>query len=489
MNKKVTMSRWSRKSGLSIVLIFALFSTVAAQQQEASTVMSLEDCINYALENSVSIKNARIDQEIAVSKVKETRGIGLPQVNGEVQLVHNQKLGRFFTSFSENGFFFSEPIPGVNEGDVLAAQNFFQLKSSGSANLSISQLIFNGSYIVGLQASNTYKELSIRAFQQSEEQVIQNVSKAYYSVLTTRENLKIFDNNIERIDSLLKMTSVAFANGLAEEIDVDGLTVALNNLETEKAQVANIYEFTQAMLKFQMNYPLEGVLEIKSQDLNSLMLPIAQETDSKDWSYENRADYQIVQTQRKLQRLDLKNKYATTLPTLVAFGNLGMSTQSPTFAGLFKTETNFPKTDALGPDQWYSSSLFGVTLSVPIFSGGQRNYQIQQSKLNLSKIENLVGQMEAGMNMEVESSSTNFENALKVYNAQKINVKLSEKIVFATSAKYAQGLVTSRDVIDSETTLKDSQVNYYNAILNALLAKVDLDKAKGQIRKTDTTQK
>src|SRR5690606_36931655 len=144
-----------------------------------------------------------IDEEIADARVKETRGIGLPQIDATVGVLHNQKLPRFFAQHfapvdGQESLFDLSGIPGIQEGDVVGLPNFFQLRSSGNAALSISQILFNGSYLVGLKAANAYRELSIRSSVQTREQTIQNVTKAFYAVLINKDRMDLFDNNIAR---------------------------------------------------------------------------------------------------------------------------------------------------------------------------------------------------------------------------------------------------------------------------------------------------
>ena len=165
------------------IFIFILAPAWVNAQSGTSTTFTLDQCITYALENTVNIKNARVDEEIALAKVRETRGIGLPQVDGTVGLTHNQKLPRFFASYgTAQGFAGVDDdgnpnldIPGLNTSDIVASQNFFQLKSSGNAGLSINQILFNSSYLVGLKAASTYKELSSKATEQTSIQIIENV--------------------------------------------------------------------------------------------------------------------------------------------------------------------------------------------------------------------------------------------------------------------------------------------------------------------------
>src|SRR5690606_38641061 len=200
-------------------LLFALlFQLSLAQgqdgQSETGQTFSLEQSIAFALENNILMKNAELDERIADGRVKETRGIGLPQIDASVALRHNQKLQRFFaskqTSFAFSGLpeeQYDTYLPGLADDDVVAAPNFFRLKSSGDAGVTINQLIFNSSYLVGLQAANAYRDLAIKTTDQTREELVQQVAKAYYTCVINKDRITLFNTNIARVDSLLRTTT------------------------------------------------------------------------------------------------------------------------------------------------------------------------------------------------------------------------------------------------------------------------------------------
>jgi outer membrane protein len=467
------------------ILVFALMLPVfgMAQQNQPSQVFTLEQCVTYAIENSVNVKNAVIDEKIAGARVKETRGIGLPQVDASVSLMHNEKLPRFFLKYVEGAPSIVDlsGTPGVQSGDVVAMQNFFQLPSSGNAGLTISQILFNSSYLVGLKAASTYRELSERTTEQTKEQAVQQVTKAYYGVLINKDRMQLFDNNIERVESLLKTTTALHENGFAESIDVDRIKVTLNNLKSERDKFYNLQELSLQLLKFQMNFPMDQSLEVTG-DIASLQVDENLLNNySLDWDYAKRSDYRLLETNKRLLELDVKNKYSSSLPSLVAFANLGYSTQSPNISGLFKTETNISDDGQIGPDKWYPTSSFGVTLNVPLFSGLQRGYKIQQARLSLMKIDNGFTSLKSAIDLEIKQSAISYLNAIKSLKSQEENRKLAENIARVTKIKYEQGVGSNIEVIEAESSLKESQINYYNALYDALVAKVDLDKAYGKL--------
>ncbi|HEY9490200.1 MAG TPA: TolC family protein [Chryseosolibacter sp.] len=481
-------------------LIFLIGLTVPAlgmaqQQSQVPVSFTLEECIQYALDNSINIKNAGIDEEIADARVKETRGIGLPQIDASVGVLHNQKLPRFFAQHytpqeGEENFFDLSGVPGIQDGDVVGLPNFFQLKTSGNAAVNINQILFNGSYLVGLKAANAYRELSIRSTRQSKEQTIQQVTKAYYGVLINKDRMNLFDNNIARVDSLLRTTKELHRNGFAEGIDVDRVQVTLNNLRAERDKFYNLQELAVHLLKFQMNYPMDQPFDVVG-DIAALQVDESLlQNYELNWDYTQRSDYALLDANRNLQQLDVKNKFSTALPSLSAFANLGYSTQSPNIGGIFKTETTgVEETPEYGPDKWYSFTTFGVNLSIPIFSGLQRSYRLQQAKLNLMKIENNFVSLKSAIDLEVKQAAISYLNAIKSLESQRENSTLAGNVARVTKIKYEQGVGSNLEVVDAESALKEAQINYYNALYDALIAKVDLDKAYGKLSPADGGEK
>jgi outer membrane protein len=477
------------------VLLLAGGSAIA---QQASTTMTLDQCIEYALRNSVNSQNAMLDVDIAKARVKETTGVGLPQVIAGASVVYNHQLPRFFARYTEpdpNNPGFSllgdKPIPGLRTGDVVAAQNFFQLKTTGDASVTINQMIFNGSYFVGLKAAAAYKNLAYKNAAVTQQTLIQNVMKAYYGVLINNERTQLFDVNIARVDSLLRNTKALLQNGFAESIDVDRIQVTYNNLVSERDKFLNMKELSLALLKFQMNYPMDDDLAITGS-IQDVEVDSNIDAMGDDFDYKIRPDYQALEASRQLQSLNLRNQYAGALPTVGAFGKGGMQTQSSTIGGIFKTNTPLGENDipGIGPDKWYAYSQFGVSLNWNIFTGLQRNYRIQQEKMNLQKIENNFRNLKSAVDLEVKQSSIVFENALKTLTSQKQNMELAGNVARVTRIKFEQGVGSNLEVVTAESSLKEAQNNYYNALYDAMIAKVDLDKAYGRlIAPASTTNK
>jgi len=474
-----------------LTFVALTFATLTMGQTPQGKTFTLEQAVQYALENAPAVKNAVLDERIADARVKETRGIGLPQVQGSIAIQHNQKLPRFFGQYNPDqagGFLDFSSIPGIQPGDVVALENFFQLRSAGNANVNISQILFNGSYLVGLQAANAYRELATKNANRTKEQVIEQVTKAYYNVLINKDRINLFDINIGRVDSLLQTTKALHENGFAERIDVDRIQVTANNLKVSRDNFRNLQGLALQLLKFQMNYPMNEAIDVQG-DIGSLEIDENLLANyAEDWDYEQRSDYAVLQSNRKLQELNVKNRYAESLPSLVAFANLGYSTQSPNIGGLFRTESRFAENEefGFGPDKWYPFSSFGVTLNVPLFSGLQRSYKLQQEKMNLQKIENGFITLKSAIDLEIKQAATTYLNAVNTLKSQRENMELARNVARVTKIKYEQGVGANIEVIDAESSLKEAQINYYDALFNALVARVDLEKAYGKLNPTET---
>jgi outer membrane protein TolC len=424
-----------------------------AQLTDSLANFSLKEAIDYAQNHQSSILNASIDEEIAKNTVKRTIGIGLPQLNGNVNFQDFLKIPTNLLP----GEIFGKP------GTQIPAQ--FGVQYQSSFGLELNQLLFDGSYLVGLQATKTYKELSNKNLKRSRIETAVGVTKAYYSVLVSNEQLSLLDANMERLKKSLNDTKALFANGFVEKIDVDRLTVLNNNLETERGNVIRLLELNMNLLKFQMGMNIQLKLVLKDS-IGSLQ--VAEFLAVKDTSsYQNRIEYSLLETQKKLNQLDLKRYKSLFLPSLSAFGSTSRSFQSNDFLNLI--------------DRSFPATIIGFRLSVPLLSGGVKTYQVRNAKLEVLKTENNLINLRNGINLEVEQAQTVYRNGLKSLENQKRNMELAKEVLRVTKIKYEQGVGSSIEVTTAETSLKESQNNYINALYDLLINKVNVDRALGKI--------
>ncbi|WP_084241110.1 TolC family protein [Pedobacter africanus] len=440
-----------------IMVLLASFHVVVKGQETGSLnyKLSLKAAIDYALTHQTDVLNAVVDEEMARNKVKETVGIGLPQVSASYNFQDFLKLpttllpGEFSNPPSDT------PIPVK-----------FGTKFNSTAGIELSQLIFDGSYIVGLQASKTYKELSVRNSRRTRIETATAVTKAYYSVLVIAEQLDLIDANLTQLSKSLNDTEALFKNGFAEKIDVDRLQVLKNNLETERENVTRLLELNINMLKFQMGMPIQAELtltdQIKDIRAEQVALAVADTT-----AYKGRIEYALLETQQKLNELDFKRQKSTFLPTLRGFASASKNFQSDEFSRHF--------------DNRFPTSVIGFTLSWNLINGGQRIYQMRNAKLTIKKTENDMLNLKNGIAQEVSANQKLYLNSKRSVENQERNLALAKEILRVTRIKYEQGVGSSLEVTTAETSLKEAQNNYIKALYDLLITKVDLDKAAGRI--------
>jgi outer membrane protein TolC len=321
---------------------------------------------------------------------------------------------------------------------------------------------------VGLQASKAYLELSEKAMKRSQNESNAAVAKAYLNVLVNRERTRLLDANIERLEKLQKDTKALQTAGFVEAIDVDRIELAFNNLQTEKEKIQRLLGLTETLLKFQMGYDIAQPISL-SDSLPMFSSDLVDITWNNKPSVSGRPEYGLLESQIKLQELDLKRNRLSYLPTLAAYGSLSamaMRNEFDVFSGI----------------RWFPTALIGGTLNVPVFDGLQKNYRIEQAKLNLLKSRNGLKSFEQAATLEINSAGITYQNALSSLKSQQRNIELAKNVYRVTKTKYEQGIGSNLEVVTAETALKEAETNYYSALYDALVARVDYQKATGTLK-------
>lgn len=430
----------------------------APVQAQEMLKLSVQDAIAYGLKNSAEYQNAQLDVAIAAAKVKEVTAIGLPQANANFQASHNFIVQKVIVP------------PGPINPSPQPVAIAFQPNYSGQAGLTISQLLFNGSYLVGLQASRTYKQLSEKNANITEQNVIKNVKKAYFGVLVNKERVKTLDANIARTEAMLREMQALNNAGFVEKIDLDRLNVVVNNLKIEKEKVDQLIILSENILKFQIGAPLNAKIELT--DKLEGQLSQAQSQVMSQFDVKQRAEYGLLKTNHKAQELTLKNIRAGYLPTLSLFLNRGALAGNNTFSD-FATYNK----------SWFGFGTYGINMSIPIWDSFSKRHQATQAKLNIQKTENQLRNLENGLNLEVSNTETMLKNSIKSLSTQEANRSLAKEVTQVVAKKYAAGVGSNLDVITAESSLKEAEVNYFGAIYDLLIARVDFDAATGQLKK------
>jgi outer membrane protein len=416
---------------------------------------TVTDCINYAYEHQHGVINSKLDTKSADYRVKEIIGQGLPQISGAASFQDYIKIPTTLIP----GEFIGQP------GTYIPLK--FGVTYQSNLSLSASQILFDPNYIVGLQSRKTYKQLYERSYTRSKIEANVNVTKAYYQVLVSVEQLKLLEANINELKQQVDETSARNKQGFVEKVDVDRITVQYNSLVTNRENTIRLLALNYQLLKFQMGMPIENQLILKDK-LEDIQLDVTSADAVKDTSiYHNRIEYSLLETQKKLNEYDLKSKKGQFLPKLTANGNYSASYQNNSFRDLYST--NFP------------SSYIGLTLSVPLYTGGQHINQVRQSEITVLKSQNDLYDMKNTINLQVNQARTSYINGLQTLNDQKKNMALANEVLRVSKIKYEQGVGSSLEVTQAQTAVQDADNSYIQGLYDALVSKVDLDKAYGRI--------
>ena len=441
---------------LLLTMGFVAVHQVSMGQNSESMSVSLQEAIDYALENNQQVKNARLEEEIADKQVGEILADGLPQVNANANLMHNYKIQQTVIE-NENGF----PDPSVPDGTPIPFG--FGIPYTSSFDLGLTQMVFDGSFFIGLEAAKTFTQLSKKDHIKTKIDIAEAVSKAYFGVLVNVERLALVERNYSRLDSLLQETEVMYQNGFAEKIDVNRVKVQFNNVKVEKENYQQIVDLSESLLKFQMglkpNTPLQLTTEIQSIGYFDF-------EQSKDFAYENRIEYSQMNIQKELKQLDIKNVRAKYYPKIDLVANYGRNTGNTSLGDIFT-------------DDWFGAGAIGLRASMPIFDGMRKRRQVQQRQLQAQQIDYSLNLLENNIDVEIEQALTTYNRQIEMMQAQRENMELSQEVYEVAKIKYNEGVGSNIEVIDADATYKQAQINYYNALYDALISKIDLQKAYG----------
>ncbi|QHL88552.1 TolC family protein [Nibribacter ruber] len=435
-------------------LLFMLLSTTSSWAQDKT--FTLAQAIDYALQNKGAVQNAKVDIEIAKARVGEVRAIGLPQVSAGVDYSNNLAIQRVFLPAA----FLGDPTPGA----VVAVP--FGTKHSNSIALNGSQLLFDGSYLLGLKAAQVYTQLSEKALKQTEIQVADAVTRAYYSILITDARAALVDQNLIRLDSMLRETRILNKNGFVEKIDVDRLSVTRNNLQSERDKLRSLQELGVNLLKFQMGMPQTQPITLAGS-IQEVIVASEHQTATSD--YANRIEYSLLNTNQELATLNLRNSKAGYYPRLVLTGRYGGNTASDDFGDMFDKNS------------YFQFAGIGLGLQIPVFDGFAKKYKIQQNKLALQKIEVGRKDLEQAIDLQVVQANTSVKNARIQLDAQEENRELAQEVLRVARVKYREGVGSSIEVLNAETSLKEAETNYFSALYDLVISQVDLRLANGTL--------
>ncbi len=450
-------------------MVLCSFLTATAQEDVKVLEMSLQQCIDYALKNNQNLKNTALERDIAKATVRETIGLGLPQVNFGGGVNYNFEVQEsLFDPATFGGGGGADSTAGTGgEGEEVPIA--FGREYDANFAISLRQLIFDGSYFVGLRAAKAYQELSSKDYIKSKVDLVEAVSKAYYNVLITGYRTDLMNQNFARLDTLLRQTKALKASGYADDSDFAQIQIQYNKLKVENEKLNRLRSLSSKLLKFQMGMDLGAEIKLLDEFSDASGIGLIAPDDKNSFDYHKRIEYSQLQTNQALAELDMKNNRVQRLPKLYLAFNYGANTATSSFGNIFT------------PNRWYSFGTVGVTFEVPIFDGGMKKQKIQKNKIQVEQIQNSKSFLEQSIDLEIEESSINLESAVKMLSAEEDNLELTETVFRATSLEYKEGVGSSRELVDAETELKQAQTNYFNALFDVITYKIDLQKALGTL--------
>ncbi|GGF51049.1 TolC family protein [Echinicola rosea] len=447
----------TRFSLFGVLLVCLLAGRVSAQEVLEFT---LEESVQYALENNADAKNALLETYASKASVGEQVAQGLPQINGSFDFTKNVSIP---VMFLPNEGPFADPD---NPSDVLPVQ--FGVNYQSGISVTVNQMIFDGSYFVGLKAARTYRQLSEFDKEKTENDVIENVKKAFFTVLVNRERQQLAEANLARIDTLLQETTVLYEEGFAEKIEVSRVKVQYNNIQTELDKINAATEISKQLLKVQMGLPMEYEIQM-TESLRDLNQPRQIQELLGNPGY-RRVEMDQLQTNWELVKLDLKNNTVQYLPSLNANFTYQRNGAGQEFNTVWDSEN------------WFTGAFVGLTLNVPIFDGLAKAKRIQQNRIQLQQIENQMDMLDDNIEVERFQARTNLQNNLKTLDVQRENMELATEVYEISRIKYSEGVGSNLEVVEADSDLVEAEINYYSALYDALISKVDLEKALGILR-------
>lgn len=458
------------------LLFFGAGFTANAQQNKTTAInlFSAKQAVDYALKNAVQVKNALLDIELQRQTNKEVTAAALPQITGSGALNYNPNVAvQTFPNFIAQGTYgvlVANHVKDGNGNPIVAPADFglinaaFGAKYSLSGGIDLKQILFDGQVFVGLMARKETIHYSQLAADVTKEQIKANVYKIYYQLVVGQRQMGTINANIDNYEKLLHDTKEIYKNGFAEKLDVDKVQVQLNNLYTQRLKSQNLIEAGIEGLKFLMNMPQKDSLvltdTLSDEEIKSNILDEA-------YNYEDRKEYQQLESAIKLGQYNVRRYKLSKLPTLTLSANYSKSAQ--------RQEFDFFK----GP--YFTSSFVALRLNVPIFEGGANNARIAEAKLSLLKYNNNLDQLKASIDNDVTQSRINMKSALITMDSQKKNIELAQNVYNSTKLKYEQGLGSNQEINTAQTDLITAQNNYYSSVYDAIIAKINYLQAAGKL--------
>ena len=440
--------------GIKTIAVIAL-SILGGSSLYAQEQLTLQQAIQYALEHKAEAQKSKKDVENAQYQIDEVRAGALPQVNVSASLTYNPII----QTMALDGALMGQP------GETILVQ--MGQKWQSSPVISVSQQLFNQSLFTGLKAAATTKEFYQVNDQLTEEQLIEKVANAYYNVFQTQLQIKTIDDNIENTLKTKDIIGGLFESGLGKKIDLDRITVSMNNLKSQRQQLVNALELQENALKFAIGMEMHNEVVLPEETFE-----VSAEILADPYGVENRTEILVMNKQLELLQLNrqaMRSEYFPTLSLQANYGYMGFGQQFP----IFNNHSSVA---------WANFSGISLNLAFPIFDGGRTRSRIRQADVDIHKTQIDIEDTKLALAMGNENAKAQVQNSLLTIGTNEENVKLAQEVLDDTNNNYKNGLATLTELLDAERAYADAQNNYTTSLLNYKVAEIQLIKSKGELK-------
>jgi outer membrane protein TolC len=435
-----------------LIILLTLFSISFGYSQEQTYSFTLEEAIQFALENNYAAINADRDIIDAQKQKWETIAGGLPQISGALSYQNQLK---------QPVSLLPAELVGGAAGDFIPV--IFSQPQSATATATLTQQIFDGSYIVGVQATKAFLSYSNNNKEKTVLEVRKQVVEAYGNVLLAKESVEILEKNKSTLEKNVYETSKLYENGLGEQESVDQLQITLSSIENQLQNALRLKEITLQMLNISMGLDLSSPTQLQENLEDLTVSKIDLGLLNYDFNINENVDFKLAENLNQQRYYEWKLAKSRALPTLNAFVNYGSSAYSNTF--------DFFSSD----QQWFDSSILGFDLSIPIFSSLKRNASTQRAKIALEKAKTQLTEAEQQIRLQLENAKNNYTLAIANYETAKQNLILSERIENKNQIKYKEGLATSFELRQAQTQLYTTQQEFLQSMVEVINKKTELE--------------
>jgi len=430
------------KRKIIIILTLSLILANSAFSQNKLT-LGLEDAREYALKYNRTVKNSGLAVDQSQEKLRETIAAGLPQLNATTD--YSNAMG------AKISIQFDEGMPATE----------IPIKPTSNFNLQLGQLIFNGSYLVGIQTAKLAQKLSEKNLVKTEQDVISQVTESYYLILASEESLEILRNNTSNMQKIYNKTEPLVKVGMMEKVELDQLSVQVNSLDNAVRSAERQLEMARNLLRIQLGVSADTELELTQSLADFMEVNLAAETGSS-FDPDQNIDYQLLQMQEDITEKQIVMQKANYLPTITGYYNFTKKILKPAFD--------------MSP-----SHMVGLQMNIPVFSSGERRAKVRQAKIDLETTRNNKALVEEQLDIQFKQLQFNLKSAMESYLTQKKNVEVSRDVYQNLQRKYDQGMISSLELTTADSNYLQAESDYIMSILEVLQAKNALDKLTGEI--------